>query len=354
MAQQRNPIHLTAEERNVLERLTRTRTVAARLAQRARLVLLAAEGLSDRSIAQQGGLSIATVYRWRSRFATERLAGLEERLRRGRPPRYTEADRARVISTVCTQSPPHGATHWTVRSLAESTGVTRATVHRLLRAERLAPHRVKTWLTSTDPEFESKALDILGLYLDPPENALALSVDEKTAIQALDRARPMLPLRPGQPERRSFEYQRHGTTSLYAALAVHQGEVVGHCAPRHRHQEFLDFLRLLARTYPGRELHLVVDNLSAHKTEAVRRWLRRHPRVHFHFTPTHASWLNQVEIWFSILSRKIIRRGVFPSVNALVHAIMTFIERYNQNSRPFAWTFTHERLNHIVTIETKH
>lgn len=354
MARQRRPIHLSAEERSALERLVRTRTVAARLAQRARLVLLAAEGMSDRSIAQQVGLSIPTVYRWRSRFATERLAGLEERPRRGRPPRYTEADRARVISTVCTQGPPDGATHWTVRSLAKSTGVSRATVHRILRAERLAPHRVRSWVTSADPEFETKALDILGLYLNPPENALVLSVDEKTAIQALDRTQPMLPLRPGRPERRSFEYKRNGTTSLYAALAVHQGEVIGQCAPRHRHQEFLDFLRTLARTYPDRDLHLVVDNLSAHKHQTVQRWLRRHPLVHFHFTPTHASWLNQVEIWFSILSRKVIRRGVFPSVNALVHAIMTFIERYNQDGSPFSWTFTPERLNHIVTIGTKH
>jgi transposase len=318
------------------------------------LVLLAAERKSDQTIAHQLGLSHSTVYRWRSRFATERLAGLEERPRRGRPPRYTEANRARVISTVCTEGPPDGATHWTVRSLAQHTGVPRETVHRILRRERLAPHRVKSWITSTDPEFETKALDILGLYLNPPENALVLSVDEKTAIQALDRTQPTLPLRPGQVERRSFEYKRNGITSLYAALAVHQGKVVGHCAPRHRHQEFLDFLRLLARAYPGQELHLIVDNLSAHKHEHVNRWLRRHPRFHLHFTPTHASWLNQVEIWFSILSRKVIRRGIFPSVKALVQAVMDFIERYNQEGQPFTWTFTPERLYSSVISGTKH
>jgi len=354
MARQAHPIQLIPEERRVLEQITRSRTVASRVVQRARLVLLAAERKSDQTIAHQLGLSHSTVYRWRSRFVTERLAGLEERPRRGRPPRYTEADRARVISTVCTAIPPDGATHWTVRSLAQHTGVPRETVHRILRRERLAPHRVKSWITSTDPEFETKALDILGLYLNPPENALVLSVDEKTAIQALDRTQPTLPLRPGQVERRSFEYKRNGVTSLYAALAVHQGEVVGHCAPRHRHQEFLDFLRLLARTYPGQELHLIVDNLSAHKHEHVNRWLRRHPRFHLHFTPTHASWLNQVEIWFSILSRRVIRRGIFPSVKALVQAVMHFIQRYNQQGQPFTWTFTPERLYSTVISGTNH
>lgn len=354
MARQAHPIQLTPEERRGLEQFTRSRTAASRVVQRARLVLLTAERKSDQTIAHQLGLSHSTVYRWRSRFTAERLAGLEERPRRGRPPRYTEADRARVISTVCTEGPPDGATHWTVRSLAQHTGVPRETVHRILRRERLAPHRVKSWVTSTDPEFETKALDILGLYLNPPENALVLSVDEKTAIQALDRTQPTLPLRPGQVERRSFEYKRNGITSLYAALAVHQGEVVGHCAPRHRHQEFLDFLRLLARTYPGQELHLIVDNLSAHKHEHVNRWLRRHPRFHLHFTPTHASWLNQVEIWFSILSRRVIRRGIFPSVKALVQAVMDFIQRYNQAGQPFTWTFTPERLYSTVISGTKH
>lgn len=354
MARRARPIQLTPEERGTLEGIVRSRTVAHRTAQRARLVLLAAGGGNDQVIADQMGLSRSTVYRWRTRFTVERLAGLEERPGRGRPPRYTETDHARVISTVCTEAPPDGATHWTVRSLAQRTGVTPTVVHRILRAERLAPHRVKSWVTSTDPEFETKALDILGLYLNPPENALVLSVDEKTAIQALDRTQPTLPLRPGQVERRSFEYKRNGTISLYAALAVHQGEVVGQCAPRHRHQEFLDFLRLLARTYPRQELHLIVDNLSAHKHETVQRWFDRHPRIQLHFTPTHASWLNQVELWFSILSRKVIRRGIFTSVKALVQAIMTFIQRYNQEGKPFSWTYTPDRLKSIVITGTKH
>lgn len=266
-----HPVEVTTEERGELEHLSRSRTVARRTGQRARLVLLAAAGATDRAIAHRLDLSPATVYRWRTRFAAERLAGLEERPRRGRPPRYTGADRARVVSAVCTEAPPEGSTHWTVRSLAQRTGVGRDVVHRILRAERLKPHRVRSWVTSADPEFETKALDILGLYLNPPENALVLSVDEKTAIQALDRTQPVLPLRPGQVERRSFEYKRKGTTSLYAALAVHDGEVVGQCAPKHRHQEFLDFLSLLVRTYPQRELHLVVDNFGAHKHADVRR-----------------------------------------------------------------------------------
>lgn len=349
-----HPIVLPPEEREVLERTVRSRTVAHRTAQRARLLLLAAEGATDAQVARQVGVGVATVQRWRSRFTAERLAGLEDRPRRGRPPRYTEADRARVMSAVCTQAPPDGATHWTVRSLAQATGVGRDTVHRILRAERLAPHRVQSWVTSTDPEFEAKALEIVGLYLNPPENALVLSVDEKTNIQALDRTQPTLPLRPGRAERRSFEYKRNGTTSLYAALAVHDGEVVGQCASRHRHQEFLDFLRLLVRTYPGRELHLIVDNFSAHKHHNVTAWLKRHPYVHLHFTPTYASWLNQVELWFSILSRKVIRRGVFPSVKALVQAIMAFIDRYSREGSPFKWTYTLGQVKQFVINRTEH
>lgn len=349
-----HPIVLTPEEQGALERAVRGRTVAHRTAQRARLLLLAAGGATDAEVARQVGIGVATVQRWRSRFTAERLAGMEDRPRRGRPPRYAEGDRARVISTVCSQGPPDGTTHWTVRSLATATGVGRDTVHRILREERLAPHRVRSWVTSTDPEFEPKALEILGLYLNPPENALVLSVDEKTNIQALDRTQPTLPLRPGQVERRSFEYKRNGTTSLYAALAVHSGEVVGHCTAKHRHEEFLDFVRLLVRTYPGRQLHLIVDNFSAHKHKDVRRWLRRHHNVHLHFTPTYASWLNQVELWFSILSRKVIRRGVFPSVKALVQAIMAFIERYSREGKPFQWTMTPKRLETIVINRTKH
>lgn len=346
-------ITLNPEELESLEAVVRTRTAPQRAVQRARLVLLATQGLTNTAISQEVGLSRSMVVQWRKRFASERLAGLEDRPRPGGRRVYTEQQRARVLATTC-GAPPEGATHWTVRNLAEHTGVGRQSVHRILRAERLAPHRVKSWVTSTDPEFETKALDVLGLYMNPPENALVLSVDEKTAIQALDRTQPTLPLRPGQVERRSFEYKRNGTVSLYAALAVHHGEVIGQCAPRHRHQEFLDFLRLLARTYPDQDLHLILDNLSTHKHEKVSRWLRRYPRIHLHFTPTHASWLNQIEIWFSILSRKAIRRGVFPSVRALIQAIMGFIERYNQEGKPFRWTYTPDRFKRSSTSVTEH
>lgn len=346
-------ITLNPEELESLEAVVRTRTAPQRAVQRARLVLLVTQGLTNTAISQEVGLSRSMVVQWRKRFASERLAGLEDRPRPGGRRVYTEQQRARVLATTC-GAPPEGATHWTVRNLAEHTGVGRQSVHRILRAERLAPHRVKSWVTSTDPEFETKALDVLGLYMNPPENALVLSVDEKTAIQALDRTQPTLPLRPGQVERRSFEYKRNGTVSLYAALAVHHGEVIGQCAPRHRHQEFLDFLRLLARTYPDQDLHLILDNLSTHKHEKVSRWLHRYPRIHLHFTPTHASWLNQIEIWFSILSRKAIRRGVFPSVRALIQAIMGFIERYNQEGKPFRWTYTPDRFKRSSTSVTEH
>lgn len=349
-----HPIVLTPQEREALERLGRSRTAPHRAAQRARLVLLAADGATDDEVAQRVGASVATVWRWRHRFVAERLAGLEERPRRGRPPRYTQAHRVRAVTLVCTQPPPDGATHWTVRSLAEAAGMGRDTAHRILREERLAPHRLRSWVTSNDPEFEAKALEIAGLYLNPPENALVLSVDEKTNIQALDRTQPTLPLRSGLVERRSCEYKRNGTTALYAALSVHQGEVIGQCTQRHRHEEFLDFLRLLVRTYPRRELHLIVDNFSAHKHHNVKAWLRRHASVHLHFTPTYASWLNQVELWFSILSRKVIRRGVFPSVKALVQAIMAFIERYSREAKPFKWTYAPEQAKQLSTNRTRH
>jgi len=353
MSRQAVTITLSMEEQKELERIARSRTASRREIERARIILLAAEGRTNQGIAQEVGLCRPTVALWRDRFARDGMKGLRDQRRRGRRPVYTEAERARVIATVCTER-PQGSTHWTVRSLASRTGVGRDTVHRILRQEKLQPHRIREWVMSTDPEFETKALDILGLYLNPPENALVLSVDEKTTIQALDRTQPTLPLRPGRVERRSFEYKRNGTTSLYAALAVHQGQVVGQCTPRHRHQEFLDFLRFLVRTYPQRDLHLIVDNLSPHKHPKIATWLKRHRRVHLHFTPTHASWLNQVEIWFSILSRKVIRRGIFRSVKELVQAIMDFITRYNQEGTPFQWTFTEQDLIMQCNYRTKH
>ena len=325
----------------------RGRTTPQREVQRAQVILLAAEGLTNSEISRRVRLSRQIVGMWRHRFSVDRLAGLQDKPRKGRARIYTEEDRLRVIKTVCNEK-PEAETHWSIRTVAAKTGVGRETVHRILQAERLKPHLTRSWVSSNDPEFETKAVDIVGLYLNPPENALVLSVDEKTSIQALDRTRPLLPLKPGQPERRSFDYKRNGTTSLYAALAVHQGKVIANCAPRHTHKEFLDFLKQLVKTYPEAELHLIVDNLSAHKHKNVKTWLEKHPRVKLHFTPTHASWLNQVEIWFGILSRKVIRRGVFHSVKELIQAIMAFIEKYNQESKPFRWTYTMSNANSVT------
>ena len=332
-------ISLSGVERKDLEAVVRRRSAPQREVQRAQIILLAAEGLTNTEIGKRVRLSRQIVAMWRGRFFANRLAGLKDKPRRGRSRTYTEEDRLRVIKTVCNEK-PEGETHWSIRTLAAKTGVGRETVHRVLQAEKLKPHLTRSWVLSNDPEFEAKALDIVGLYLNPPENTLVLSVDEKTSIQALDRTQPLMPLRPGQPERRSFDYKRNGTTSLYAALAVHLGEVTANCTRRHTHQEFLDFLKQLVKTYPQPELHLIVDNLSAHKHKNVRTWLEKHPRVKLHFTPTHASWLNQVEIWFGILSRKVIRRGVFHSVKDLIQAIMAFIKKYNQEGKPFRWTYT--------------
>lgn len=335
-------IMLSPEQVLQLESWTKKSTTPHGLAQRARIILLAHQGQNNTQIAQAVGISRQSVVKWRSRFAQKGLEGLKDKPRSGKPCTYNAADRQKVLLSI--GQPPPDSTHWSIRALARATGVGRETVHRMLKAERLKPHLTKSWVHSTDPEFEAKALDVIGLYMNPPENALVLCVDEKTCIQALNRAEPILPLKPGLPERRSFDYVRHGTTNLYAALAVHQGEVTGQCQERHRHQEFLEFLKLLWRKYPGLELHLIVDNLSAHKHHNVKNWLRKHPRVKLHFTPTHSSWLNQVEIWFSILSRKAILRGSFRSVKELIKTIIAFIENYNQRGQTFNWTFDEKAL----------
>jgi transposase len=319
---------------------------------RARIILLADDGLRNTEIAVQTGTSRQSVVKWRNRFAQLGLDGLKDSPRSGKPPIYTARDRERVLLLIG-QKPPD-ATHWSQRRLAAATGLSQGTVQRILKAEQLKPHLTKSWVHSNDPEFETKALDVIGLYLDPPENVLVLSVDEKTCIQALDRTEPILPLRSGLPERRSFDYVRNGTTNLYAALAVHSGEVTGQCTERHRHEEFLAFIKLLWRKYKGRELHLIVDNLSAHKHKNVKEWLRKHPRVVLHFIPTHSSWLNQVETWFSILSRKAILRGTFKSVKQLISTITAFIEDYNRRGQVFSWTFDKDALIRKINNESEH
>jgi transposase len=311
--------------------------VKAGLAQRARIVLLAADGVSNTEIAQRVGVSRQTVVSWRARYSRSGVAGLSDEPRPGRP-RTIDHDR---IITETLKPPPKrlGVTHWSSRLLAARLGVDATTIARAWRAYGVQPWRSETFKFSTDPELVAKVTDVVGLYLAPPQNAIVLCVDEKSQIQALDRTAPILPLQPGLPERRSHDYVRHGTTTLFAALEIATGQVTAACQPRHRHQEFLRFLKQVARTYPDQQLHLVMDNYAAHKRVEIRRWLAANPRVRVHFTPTSGSWLNLVEVWFGIIERQAIRRGTFRSVKDLNAKIRTFIDNWNgDRAYPFVWT----------------
>jgi len=279
---------------------------------------------------------------WRRRFREQGLAGLADAPHPGRPPRYDENFRQELIATTLTAPPD--ATHWSTRRLAKTVGASRTTVARIWRAERLKPHRTATFKFSRDPLLVPKVVDIVGLYLHPPEGAIVLCVDEKTQIQALNRTQPMLPLRPGQVERHTHDYQRNGTLSLYAALELGSGTVTGTTTSRHRAKEFLAFCRVLVHRYPSGELHVVLDNSSTHKTPAVERWLRRHKRVHFHFTPTSASWMNQVETWFSILQRQALARDSFENVRALGARIARYIRDWDDHATPFVWVKTADEI----------
>jgi transposase len=328
---------LSAAERAELEAVARRPSSPQQAVTRARIVLRAAEGASNRQIAGEVGMSELRVGGWRRKFIEQGLAGLSDRPRSGRPRTIDEATVQRVIAKTL-EPPPGGESHWSIARLAAATGVSATSVERIWRQHRLKPHQTRSFKYSADPELEAKVIDIVGLYLDPPEGALVLCVDEKTQIQALDRTQPILPLRPGLPEGRTHDYRRHGTTSLYAALEIATGQVLAECHPRHRAAEFLAFLRRIVREYPAGQLHLVVDNSSTHTTPEVARWLARHRRVHLHFTPKGASWMNLVESWFSILTRQQVRRGSFASVPELVAAIERFVASYNQRAQPFVWT----------------
>jgi transposase len=335
---------LTASQHDVLSTWSRSRALPQRQVLRARIVLLAAEGVPNRSIAARLGCSQPTVRLWRERFDAAGIASLEEDAPgRGRPVRYDEQTTAKVLSLTLGR-PPKGETHWSSRAVAELVGVSPGTVLRIWREQQIQPHRVRSFKSSTDPLLEQKVTDVVGLYLHPPEKAVVLCVDEKSQIQALDRTQPLLPMRPGQPERRTHDYVRHGTATLFAALDVASGEVTGRTYARHRHQEFLRFLHLVARRYPRGELHLVLDNYRTHKHPEVNAWLAHHPRFKLHFTPTSASWLNQVETWFSIVHRKAIRRGVFRSVGHLKDAIQRFLDAWNSRCHPFAWVKTADQI----------
>ena len=336
------PLAVSEFEAEALRAMTRAGTTQQRSAQRARIVLGAAVGKANVEIASEVGVSIPTVLLWRRRFMESGLAGLDDAPHPGRPRRLGRDVRERILSATLT--PPQGATHWSRARLAKQVGVSASTVGRVWREARLQPHRVETFKYSSDPQLVAKVTDVVGLYLAPPERAIVLSVDEKTQIQALDRTQPMLPLRPGQVERHTHDYRRNGTTSLFAALEVGTGVVTHTTRARHTAADFLAFLRLLARAYPDGELHVVLDNVSTHKTPAVQRWLKRHRRVTFHFTPTSASWMNQVETWFGILTRQALRRGSFGSVRALSAAIERFTREWNAQATPFSWVKTADQI----------
>ena len=353
------PLSVNESDLEVLRALVRARTTEQRLVQRARIVLHAAQGTPNRTIAIEVGVAPMTVLLWRNKYARDGLTGLADEPRPGRPPTYSREDRDRVIALTL-EPPSDGTTHWSARRLGKRLGMSETTVWRIWQSVGLKPHRTETFKFSTDPELETKVRDVVGLYLAPPERAIVLSVDEETQIQALDRTQPMLPLKPGQVERHTHDYKRNGTTSLFAAIDVATGHVTNTTRERHTGEDFLGFLRLIARTYPTGELHVILDNVSTHKTPAVRAWLERHPRITFHFTPTSASWMNQIETWFAILSRQAIRRGSFGSVKELIARIDLFTGNWNAGATPFAWVKTADEIlakavrKRPVTSESRH
>jgi transposase/AraC-like DNA-binding protein len=333
-------LQVSSVERAQLESWARSRALPHSLVQRAQVILFSAEGLPNEVVAERVGLSRAMIVMWRGRFRRDRLMGLYDAPRSGRPRTHDDEEVAQLLRTVLKTKPP-AATHWSVRSVAATTGISKSTVQRYFALFGVQPHRTKGFILSTDPFFIEKVRDVVGLYLNPPDNALVLSVDEKSQIQALERRQPNLPLGLGYVEGLTHNYTRHGTTTLFAALDVQTGDVVAQCKRRHRHQEFLAFLAHVDASVPAKlDVHLILDNYATHKHAAVRAWLARRPRYHVHFTPTYASWLNQVERWFGLITQQAIRRGSFRTVRELTQRIDAFVAHYNRTSTPFAWTAT--------------
>jgi len=332
-------INLTEEERATLTRWSRGRSTAARLVHSAKIVLMAADGKMNKEIVAALGTDAQTVKRWRTRFAERGLAGIsKDAPRGGRKPKTRDRLAAKIIRKT-TLDKPKNATHWTTRTLAKELRTSHSMVHRVWKAAGLKPHRVKTFKLSNDPDFVEKLLDVVGLYLDPPEHAVVLCADEKSQIQALDRTQPGLPLKKGRCGTMTHDYKRNGTTTLFAALEMAEGKLIGTCMNKHRHQEWLKFLRLIDSETPhDLDLHLIVDNYRTHKHEKVQKWLAKHPRFHTHFIPTSSSWLNLVERWFRDLTDKRIRRGTFTSVGNLVEEIMSYISQHNTDPKSFTWT----------------
>ena len=349
---------LTDADREDLERLVRATTTPAGIARRAQCILLLDTGAPYSIVCDTLGVTDRFIARWKRRFRESGVLGLADAPRAGRQDhRITPAVEARILCLTVETTPPAPLTHWTSRRLAETVRVSESTVQRVWRRAGLKPHRLERYVASTDPEFERKAADVIGLYLDPPEHAVVLSVDEKTAIQALDRLDPVLPLSPGRAERHGFEYYRHGTLSLYAALEVATGRVEGMPAERHTSADFLRFMTQLVDRYPPEQaLHVILDNLSAHKTKAVAAWQAEHPNVHFHFTPTYSSWLNQVELWFAKIERDVIARGIFTSVPNLKKKLLQYIKLHNKTARPFRWVYDNpkHRVNAIRNSDAVH
>jgi transposase len=340
---------VTPEDRATLERWTARRTTSQGLALRSRIVLRCSTGCTNSQVAGELGVTNATVGKWRSRYVIKGPAGLLDEPRVGAPRRISDEQVEQVVVKTL-ESTPRAATHWSTRSMAAATGISRPTVHRIWRAFGLQPHRADTFKLSTDPQLIEKVRDIVGLYLNPPERALVLCADEKSQIQALDRTQPLLPMRPGQVELRTHDYRRHGTTSLFAALDVATGKVIGETHRRHRSIEFRSFLdRVDAEVPANLDVHLILDNYGTHKTAVIQRWLLRHPRFHLHFTPTYSSWINQVERWFAELTEKQIRRGVHRSTRALEDAIRLYLKLNNENPRPFVWVKTADEILANIT-----
>ena len=347
MARKPAPFNLTVNDQLELESWLRTSTLSQNLVLRARIVLALNAGESPKVVVEQLGTTTATVFKWRNRYTEQGLSGLRDAPRPGQP-RKLDQKKVKAILDDTVKKVPKESTHWSIRLMAEYAGVSRWQVHQIWKAADLKPHRLKTFKISNDPDFAEKVFVVVGLYLNPPDNALVLSVDEKTQIQALDRTQPKLQLKPGQIERRTHDYKRHGTTSLYAALNILNGEVIGRITQRHRAKEFLDFLRQIDRETPKeQDLHLILDNSSTHKTPEVKAWLEKHPRFKLHFTPTSASWLNAVEGWFGQLERRALYRGIFTSVGELKKAIRRFIQTHNEKlAKPFRW---HKSAESIMT-----
>jgi len=339
------PLPVTDEQRSVLEKLIRSHTAPHRDVQRARVLLMASDGFANTRIASEVGVAPMTVKGWRERFSEDGLKDFSAvRAGRGRKPSIP-ASKVEEVVRLTLHEAPAGETHWSCRSMAARVGMSSATVQRIWSARGLKPHQVKTFKLSNDPKFEEKLVDVVGLYLNPPENAIVLCMDEKSQIQALDRTQPGLPIKPGRAGTMTHDYKRNGTTTLFAALDVLTGSVIGQCLPRHRHTEFLKFLRTVDREVPkGLQVHLILDNYATHKHPNVEAWLAKHPRFELHFTPTSSSWLNMVEIFFGKLTDKAIRRGIFHSVPDLIDAIQAYLAAHNNDPKPFQWTATADQI----------